>query len=71
MATMALTVATTSIPATAALNPTGTVSVQAAEKNGLYHEGSDWNYYKNGRISTDTTLVKYNGSWWYISKNNR
>ena len=35
MATMALTVATTSIPATAALNPTGKVSVQAAEKNGL------------------------------------
>lgn len=66
MATMALTVATTSIPATAALNPTGTVSVQAAEKNGLYHEGSDWNYYKNGRVSTDTTLVKYNGSWWYV-----
>lgn len=36
-------------------------------KNGLYHEGSDWNYYVNGKIATDvTTLVKYNGSWWYV-----
>lgn len=35
MATMALTVATTSVPATAAFSPESTVSVQAAEKNGL------------------------------------
>ena len=36
-------------------------------KNGLFHEGTDWNYYVNGEIATGTTtLVKYNGNWWYV-----
>ena len=36
-------------------------------KNGLFHEGTDWNYYVNGEIAIDTTtLVKYNGNWWYV-----
>lgn len=38
-----------------------------AGKTGLYHEGNVWNYYENGEIASDvTTLVKYNGSWWYV-----
>ena len=42
-------------------------TVQAATKNGLYHEGMDWNYYVDGKLATGTTtLVKYNNSWWYV-----
>lgn len=34
-------------------------------KNGLYHEGRDWNYYVDGKFAASTTtLVKYNGTWW-------
>lgn len=40
-------------------------TVQAA-KTGLYHEENGWNYYEDGEWSNATTLVKYNGSWWYV-----
>ena len=34
-------------------------------KNGLYHEGRDWNYYVDEKFAASTTtLVKYNGTWW-------
>ena len=46
------------------------ITIAAADetqKNGLYHEEDGWNYYRNGEIASDTTtLVKYNGSWWYV-----
>ena len=51
------------------INPLATTTVEAATtvKNGLYHEGSNWNYYRNDLVATDTTtLVKYNGAWWYV-----
>lgn len=36
-------------------------------KNGLYHEVIDWNYYVDGKFAASTTtLVKYNGTWWYV-----
>lgn len=36
-------------------------------KSGLYHDGSEWNYYKEGIKDTSYTgLCKYNGSWWYV-----
>ena len=66
IAAMCLSMSVTAVPAVT--GTTQTVSAeQTAAKNGLYHEGSDWNYYENGSVSTDTTtLVKYNGSWWYV-----
>ena len=58
-------------PAGTALFNTHTVladtSADTSIKNGLFHEGTDWNYYVNGEIATGTTtLVKYNGNWWYV-----
>ena len=55
-----------SVPAS--VNPFETTTVEAAtiEKNGLYHEGSNWNYYTDNAINKSSTLVKYNGSWWYV-----
>ena len=36
-------------------------------RSGLYHDGSEWNYYKEGIKDTSYTgLCKYNGSWWYV-----
>ena len=36
-------------------------------RSGLYHDGSEWNYYKEGiKDTTYTGLCKYNGSWWYV-----
>ena len=32
----------------------------------MYHEGNAWNYYTDGAINKANTLVKYNGSWWYV-----
>ena len=40
-------------------------TVQAA-KTGLYHEENGWNYYEDGEWSNATTLVKYNGNWFYV-----
>ena len=38
-------------------------------RSGLYHDGSEWNYYKEGIKDTSYTgLCKYNGSWWYVKK---
>lgn len=46
---------------------TMTVSADnAATKDGLYHEGNSWNYYHEGKINKTNTVVKYNGSWWYV-----
>ena len=55
-----------SVPAS--VNPFETTTVEAAtiEKNGLYHEESNWNYYTDNAINKSSTLVKYNGSWWYV-----
>ena len=36
-------------------------------RSGLYHDGSEWNYYKEGIKDTSYTgLCKYNGSWFYV-----
>lgn len=50
------------------VNPFETTTVEAStEKNGLYHEGSVWNYYIDNNVANGvTTLTKYNGSWWYV-----
>ncbi|MDD7205966.1 MAG: hypothetical protein PUH49_06760, partial [Lachnospiraceae bacterium] len=65
--TMCMAMAFTAVPA--GITPLTTTTVEAAtEKSGLYHEGNVWNYYVNNKIATDTTtLVKYNGSWWYVN----
>jgi len=36
------------------------------EKNGLYEEDGVLRYYKDGEISNDATLVKYQGEYWYV-----
>ena len=65
IAAMCLSMSVTAVPAV-----TGTTQTVSAEqttaKNGLYHEGNAWNYYTNGAINKANTLVKYNGSWWYV-----
>ena len=66
IATMCLTMAATAVPASVNNTPFAAETVQAAEKNGVYHEGNVWNYYVNGKQSNATTLCKYNGSWWYV-----
>ena len=46
---------------------TTTSTTATVVKNGLYHEGSDWNYYVDGKFAASTTtLIKYNGTWWYV-----
>ena len=66
IASMCMAMTVTSVPAAANLFATTTVEA-ATEKNGLYHEGNDWNYYVDDNIATGTTtLVKYNGTWWYV-----
>ena len=67
IASMCMAATLSSVPAS--VNPFGTTTVEATTtvKNGLYHEGNTWNYYRNDLIATDTTtLVKYNGNWWYV-----
>ena len=65
IASMCMAMATTAIPTS--FNPLATTTVEAStEKNGLYHEGSNWNYYTDNAINKSSTLVKYNGSWWYV-----
>ena len=66
IATMCLTMAATAVLASVNNTPFAAETVQAAEKNGVYHEGNVWNYYVNGKQSNATTLCKYNGSWWYV-----
>lgn len=65
IAAMCLSMSVTAVPAV-----TGTTQTVSAEqttaKNGLYHEGNAWNYYTDGAINKANTLVKYNGSWWYV-----
>jgi hypothetical protein len=69
IATMCLSMSVTAVPAV-----TGTTQTVSAEqttaKNGLYHEGNAWNYYTDGAINKANTLVKYNGSWWYVHDGN-
>ena len=66
IASMCMAMAVTSVPVD--LNLFNKTTVEAATgKNGLYHEGNDWNYYVDDNIAVVTTLVKYNGSWWYVS----
>ncbi|MDY6155347.1 MAG: hypothetical protein SPH96_02285, partial [Agathobacter sp.] len=66
IASMCMAATLSSVPAS--VNPFETTTVEAAttEKNGLYHEGSNWNYYTDNTINKSSTLVKYNGSWWYV-----
>ena len=65
IAAMCLSMSVTAVPAVT--GTTQTVSAeQTAAKNGLYHEGNAWNYYTDGAINKANTLVKYNGSWWYV-----
>ena len=65
MAAMCLLISLTMVPALT--NTTKTMAAeQTGDKNGLYHEGNSWNYYTHGKINTDRTLVKYNGTWWYV-----
>ena len=65
IASMCMAMATTAIPTN--FNPLASTTVEAStEKNGLYHEGSNWNYYTDDAINKSSTLVKYNGSWWYV-----
>lgn len=45
---------------------TDTFADETTLKSGLYHEDSSWNYYLNGKINNTKTLVKYNGSWWFV-----
>ena len=45
---------------------TDTFADETPLKNGLYHEDSSWNYYLDGKIDNTKTLVKYNGSWWFV-----
>lgn len=66
IATMCMTMAVTTVPAATNNTPFTSETVQAAEKNGVYHEGNVWNYYENGKKSNATTLCKYNESWWYV-----
>ena len=66
IASMCMAMAVISVPID--LNIFNKTTVEAATgKNGLYHEGNDWNYYVDDNIATVTTLVKYNGSWWYVN----
>ena len=66
IASMCMAMAVTSVPVD--LNLFNKTTVEAATgKNGLYHEGNDWNYYVDDNIAAVTTLVKYNGSWWYVN----
>lgn len=69
IAAMCLSMSVTAVPAV-----TGTTQTVSAEqttaKNGLYHEGNVWNYYTDGAINKANTLVKYNGSWWYVHDGN-
>ena len=66
IASMCMAMAVTSVPVD--LNLFNKTTVEAATgKNGLYHEGNDWNYYVDDNIAVVTTLVKYNGSWWYVN----
>ena len=65
IAAMCLSMSVTAVPAV--MGTTQTVSAeQTTAKNGLYHEGNAWNYYTDGAINKANTLVKYNGSWWYV-----
>ena len=65
IAAMCLSMSVTAVPAVT--GTTQTVSAeQSTAKNGLYHEGNAWNYYTDGAINKANTLVKYNGSWWYV-----
>ena len=66
IASICMAMAVTSMPAD--FNLFNKTTVEAATgKNGLYHEGNDWNYYVDDNIAAVTTLVKYNGSWWYVN----
>lgn len=61
-----MAMAVTSMPADFNLSATTTVDA-ATGKSGLYNEDDYWNYYVDDNIATSTTtLVKYNGSWWYV-----
>ena len=66
IAAMCMAMAVTSVPVD--FNLFNKTTVEAATgKNGLYNEDDYWNYYVDDNIATSTTtLVKYNGSWWYV-----
>ncbi len=51
------------------VNGIGNVRIKAYTDNmsGLIYADGKWNYYDNGVIKTDlTTLIKYNGNWFYL-----